>query len=319
MDREVIGVIKELFSLLAVFIALFLFGMVVMRAGLFQIGQAKFKKVLHRLTDSAWKGLVVGAIATAILQSSSAIIIMTVGLVATGLLAFRHSIGIILGANIGTTMTTELLALDLSMLIVPLLVIGLVTLVIPNQKTYSLGCLSFGLACIFIAMDGLETLAYPLSSIPSIHSFFDLTNEHQLVGIGIGTVLTAIIQSSTATTAIAMGFMTDNVLNLPAGIAIMLGANIGTCVTAYLASIGSGRSAKLVAYANIWLNVFGVLFFFPLIGWLSTLASSLTPIPMMQLAHASLIFNVICSIILLPFVTYFSKFVEWLHADKVNA
>ncbi|GAE26967.1 sodium-dependent phosphate transporter [Halalkalibacter wakoensis JCM 9140] len=310
--------VKELVSLLAVFIALFLFGMVVMRAGLFHIGQASFKNILHRLTNSAWKGLIVGAIATAILQSSSAIIIMTVGLVATGLLAFRHSIGIILGANIGTTMTTELLALDLSMFIVPLLGIGLVSLFIPNKQTYSLGCLSFGLACIFIAMDGLETLAYPLSAIPAVHSFFDLTNEHQLVGIGIGTVLTAIIQSSTATTAIAMGFMTDHVLDLPAGIAIMLGANIGTCITAYLASIGSGRSAKLVAYANIWLNVFGVLLFIPLIGWLSTFASSLTPSPMMQLAHASLIFNVICSIILLPFVAYFAKFIEWLHTEKAT-
>ncbi|MFC0473461.1 Na/Pi symporter [Halalkalibacter kiskunsagensis] len=309
---------KELFSLLAVFIALFLFGMVVMRAGLFHLGQARFKQILYRLTNTAWKGLIVGAIATAILQSSSAIIIMTVGLVATGLLVFRHSIGIILGANIGTTMTTELLALDLSMFIVPLLIIGLISLLLPSLSAYSLGCFSFGLACIFIAMDGLETLAYPLASIPSIHSFFDLTNEHQLLGIGIGTVLTAIIQSSTATTAIAMGFMSDNVLGLQAGIAIMLGANIGTCITAYLASLGSGRSAKLVAYANIWLNVIGVLIFTPLIGWLSMFASSLTSSPMMQLAHASLIFNVLCSILLLPFVTYFAKLVEWIHAEKLN-
>ncbi|ARK29321.1 Na/Pi symporter [Halalkalibacter krulwichiae] len=308
--------VKELFSLLAVFIALFLFGMVVMRAGLFQLGQARFQEFLHRLTNSAWKGMIVGAIATAILQSSSAIIIMTVGLVATGLLAFRHSIGIILGANIGTTMTTELLALDLSMFIIPLLLIGLIALLMPSTKAYSLGCLSFGLACIFIAMDGLEKLAYPLASIPSVHSFFDLTNEHQLLGVGIGTILTAIIQSSTATTAIAMGFMTDHVLNLQAGIAIMLGANIGTCITAYLASIGSGRSAKLVAYANIWLNVFGVLLFIPLIGWLSSVAISLTSSPMMQLAHASLIFNVVCSFLMLPVATYFARFVEWLHVEK---
>lgn len=312
-----ITVIKELFSLLAVFIALFLFGMVVMRAGLFHLGQANFQKVLYRLTNSAWKGMIVGAIATAILQSSSAIIIMTVGLVATGLLSFRHSIGIILGANIGTTMTTELLALDLSMFIVPLLLIGLLSLLLPSTRAYSIGCLTFGLACIFIAMDGLETLAYPLASIPSIHSFFDLTNEHELLGIGIGTVLTAIIQSSTATTAIAMGFMSDNVLTLEAGIAIMLGANVGTCVTAYLASVGSGRSAKLVAYANIWLNIFGVLLFIPLIGWLSAFASSLTPAPMLQLAHASLIFNVICSIVMLPLVTYFAKFVEWIHFKQI--
>lgn len=306
---------KELFSLLAVFIALFLFGMVVMRAGLLQIGQESFRQVLHRLTDSPWKGLIVGAFATAVLQSSSAIIIMTVGLVATGLLTFRHSIGIVLGANIGTTMTTELLALDLSLFILPLLIIGLIFLLMPSTFAYSIGSLSFGLACIFIAMNGLETLAYPLASIPIVHSFFDLTNEHQLLGIGIGTVLTAIIQSSTATTAIAMGFMNDNILGLPAGIAIMLGANIGTCITAFLASIGSGKSAKLVAYANIWLNVFGVLLFLPFIGWLGMIASSLTSVPMMQLAHASLIFNLLCSFIMLLFVTPFTRFIEWIHAE----
>ena len=289
-----------------------------MRAGLFQLGQARFQEILFKLTNSAWKGMIVGAVATAILQSSSAIIIMTVGLVATRLLSFRHSIGIILGANIGTTMTTELLALDLSLFIVPLLIIGLLALLLPNSKAYSIGCLSFGLACIFIAMDGLETLAYPLASIPAVHSFFDLTNDHHLLGIGIGTVLTAIIQSSTATTAIAMGFMSDQVLTLQAGIAIMLGANIGTCVTAYLASIGSGRSAKLVAYANIWLNVIGVLIFIPLIGLLSNFAMSLTSAPMMQLAHSSLIFNVICSILMLPLVTYFATFVEWFHRDKLQ-
>lgn len=289
-----------------------------MRAGLFQLGQARFQEILFKLTNSAWKGMIVGAVATAILQSSSAIIIMTVGLVATRLLSFRHSIGIILGANIGTTMTTELLALDLSLFIVPLLIIGLLALLLPNSKAYSIGCLSFGLACIFIAMDGLETLAYPLASIPAVHSFFDLTNDHHLLGIGIGTVLTAIIQSSTATTAIAMGFMSDQVLTLQAGIAIMLGANIGTCVTAYLASIGSGRSAKLVAYANIWLNVIGVLIFIPLIGLLSDFAMSLTSAPMMQLAHSSLIFNVICSILMLPLVTYFATFVEWFHRDKLQ-
>ncbi len=308
--------IKDVFSLLAVFIALFLFGMFVMRAGLLQIGKASFQQMLQRLTDSPWKGLIIGALATAILQSSSAIIIMTVGLVATGLLTFRHSIGIILGANIGTTMTTELLALDLSLLIFPFLIIGLICLLLPSSYAYSIGCLSFGLACIFIAMNGLESLAYPLSTIPIIHSFFDLTNQNQLLGVGIGTILTAIIQSSTATTAIAMGFMNDHILDLPAGIAIMLGANIGTCITAFLASIGSAKSAKLVAFANIWLNVFGVLLFFPLIGWLGILASSLTTVPMMQLAHASLIFNLICSMIMLPLVTPFTRFIEWMHSEN---
>ncbi|MCM3761511.1 Na/Pi symporter [Alkalihalobacillus oceani] len=306
---------KELFSLLAVFIALFLFGMTVMRAGLLHLGKSRFQSLIERMTRTAWMGLLIGAFATAVLQSSSAIMVMTVGLVAAGLLSFRNSIGIILGANIGTTMTTELLALDLTMFIGPLLLLGLLFLLLPHSAAYSFGCLFFGLACIFISMNGLEQLAYPLATIPFVHSFFDLTNEYELLGVGIGTLLTALIQSSTATTAIAMGFMNDHLLELSAGISIMLGANIGTCITAYLASIGSGKNAKQVAYANIWLNVLGVLLFLPLIGWLGDLASSLSSVPMTQLAHASLLFNLVCSLVMLFLVTPFIRFIEWLHAD----
>ncbi|WP_088102522.1 Na/Pi symporter [Halalkalibacter urbisdiaboli] len=307
---------KELFSLFVVFIALFLFGMVVMRVGLLELGQKKMKEKLYKLTSSPWKGLLVGALATALLQSSSAIMVMTVGLVAAGYLSFRQSIGIILGTNIGTTVTTELIAFDLSTFIFPMLAIGLIMLLLPTVVCYCIGCISFGLACIFIAMDGLETLAYPLASLPTIHSFFELTNNNELLGLGIGTILTAIIQSSTATTAIAMGFMNDHVLELSAGIAIMLGANIGTCITAYLASIGSGAASKLVAFAHGWLNLLGAVLFLPLIQWLSAVAISLTPIPMMQLAHASMIFNITCSLLMLPFVSHFERFVKWIHTTS---
>ncbi|WP_100406748.1 Na/Pi symporter [Bacillus solitudinis] len=304
---------KELFSLFVVFIALFLFGMIVMRIGLIQLGQKKLKDNLYKLTSSPWRGLLVGAVATALLQSSSAIMVITVGLVAAGFLSFRQSIGIVLGSNVGTTVTTEIISFDLSSLIIPMLVIGLVMLLMPTIIAYGIGCLAFGLSCIFIAMDGLEQLAYPLASLPIIHSFFELTNEYNLIGLGIGTLLTAIIQSSTATTAITMGFMNDHILELHSGIAIMLGANIGTCITAYLASIGSGSAARLVAYSHIWLNLIGVLLFFPLIQGLSSLSISLTSIPMMQLAHASLIFNISCSLIMLPFVHYFALFIERLY------
>ncbi|GAE30664.1 Na/Pi symporter [Alkalihalobacillus hemicellulosilyticus] len=306
--------IKELVSLLAVYITLFLFGMIVLRTGLFQLGGQSFQRWLHQMTDSPWKGLIVGMVATAVLQSSSAIIVMTVGLVATGFIQFRHSIGIILGANIGTTVTTELLTLDVSAMIIPLLIMGFLSLLIPKKITFSFGCSTFGLACIFIAMNGLESLAYPLSSIPNIHSFFHITNEHLSFGIGLGTIMTAFIQSSTATTAIAMGFMNDHILDLPAGIAIMLGANIGTCITAYLASLGSGKSARLVAFANIWLNVIGVLLFLPFIHALSYISQILTPDPMTQLAHASLLFNSICSFLLLPLANYFATLINRIHS-----
>ncbi|WP_338012126.1 Na/Pi symporter [Alkalihalophilus marmarensis] len=311
-----IHLFKELFSLFAVFIALFLFGMIIMRAGLLPLGGELFQRNVHRFTDKAWKGLLIGTVATAMLQSSSAVLVMTVGLVAANLLTFRQSIGIILGANIGTTITTEILVLDLSHFIIPLLLTGLVALFIPKKKAFSIGCLTFGLACIFIAMDGLESLAYPLSNLPSVHTLFHFTNDHSFTGILIGAALTGLVQSSTATTAIAMGFMSDHLLTLKSGIAIMLGANIGTCITAFLATIGASKHAKLVAFANIWLNLLGVIIFLPIMDVLVQVVTSMTDDKMQQLAHSSVIFNTICSVVLLPFAQAFARFVEWIHSKS---
>ncbi|MCT8139674.1 Na/Pi cotransporter family protein [Anaerobacillus sp. CMMVII] len=306
----------ELFSLFAVYITIFLFGMTVMRTGLVNLSQDRLKVTLMKMTSTPWKGLLVGTIVTAILQSSSAVMVMTVGLVAAGYLTFRQSIGIILGTNIGTCFTTELIAFNITSAVIPLLVIGVILLNTRKHIAYCLGCVSFGLGCIFVAMQGLEKLAYPIASIPTAYNFLQLTNENNLIAIAVGAVLSALIQSSTATTAIAMGFMNDQVLALPAGIGIILGANIGTCLTAFLASVGASRPAKLVAFAHIWLNIIGVLVFFPFIGWLGTVSASLTTIPNLQLAHAGTIFNIISSLAVLPFVALFANLINTLHGKE---
>ncbi|WP_078552772.1 Na/Pi symporter [Bacillus alkalicellulosilyticus] len=304
---------QQLFILFSVFIGLFLFGMTVMRTGLQNLAGDRVKELMVKMTDSPFKGLLVGTLITAIIQSSSAVMIITIGFVAAGIITFKQSIGVILGSNIGTCLTLEIISFDLSQLSLPLLLVGVTLLVLPKTTLFSLGCVSFGLASIFIAMDGLKELAFPLSTLPLTNTYFLLTNEYSLIGIGIGTILTAIIQSSTATTAITMGFINEDVLGLPAGIAIMLGANIGTCFTAFLASIGSTRAAKMVAFAHIWINIIGVLLFIPFINALSDFAMQLTSISNLQLAHASTIFNVVTSLAILPFVHWFSKFILHFH------
>lgn len=308
----------ELFSLFAVYITIFLFGMTVMRTGLVNLSEDRLKRTLMKMTSTPLKGLLVGTLVTAILQSSSAVMVMTVGLVAASYLTFRQSIGIILGTNIGTCFTTEMIAFNITSAVIPLLIIGVILLNMKKHIAYCLGCVSFGLGCIFVAMQGLEKLAYPIASIPAAYNFLQLTNENNLIAIGVGAVLAALIQSSTATTAIAMGFMSDNILALPAGIGIILGANIGTCLTAFLASVGASRPAKLVAFAHIWLNIIGVLVFFPLIGWLGSVAASLTTLPNLQLAHAGTIFNIISSLAVLPFVPLFSKFITTMHGKAAR-
>ncbi|WP_312028285.1 Na/Pi symporter [Bacillus sp. HMF5848] len=296
-----------------VFVILFIFGMTVMRVGLFNLSANKMKAYLIKFTDNPFKGLITGTIITAILQSSSAVTILTIGLVTAGYITFKQSIGIILGTNIGTTFTTEIITFDLSNVIIPFLVVGTLLMFVPKVKIFSFGAFLFGLGCMFVSMNGFELLAAPISVIPSVQTFLQESNNNSLLAVAIGTVLTAIIQSSTATTGIIMSFLNENILSLSTGIAIVLGANVGTCVTALLASIGASHQAKLTAYTHVWLNVIGVILFFPLIKWFVYVASTLTSFPDVQLAHVSLIFNVLSSIIALPLTGLLATFIIKLH------
>lgn len=309
---------QQIITSFAVFIAIFLFGITIMRIGLANLGYERLKQVLIQLTDSPWKGFIVGIAVTAILQSSSAVMVITIGFVAARLLTFQQSIGIILGTNVGTVLTLEILALPVESFTIIFLLAGVFLLFLPYHLTYCLGSVSFGLGCVFLAMEGLSNLAEPLSQIPLASEIFARTNHSLAFGVGLGTLIAAIIQSSTATTAIAMGFLEENLLHLPAGIAIMFGANIGTCITAVLASIGARRPAKLVAYAHVWLNILGVIAFFPFIPLLSEWSASLTENAALALAHASFIFNVLCSLFILPFVSYFANFISFVHKKRTD-
>lgn len=294
-------------------ILLFIIGMTILRTGLFNSSAESLKHWLVKLTGTPVRGMLVGTIVTGILQSSSAVMVITIGLISARMLSFRQSIGIILGTNIGTTFTTEFITFDIDKLIVPMAIIGAILVLIHNTTTRSLGFIFLGLSFIFTAMNGFELLAGPLSNLPLVaHTIIELNNSH-FFGVAAGIILTAIIQSSTATTGIAMGFLSSNVLGIDTGIAIMLGANIGTCITGYIASIGSGEESKLCAFAHIWLNILGVIVFFPFITLLSIFALALADKPDVQLAHVSVIFNCISSIIVLPFAYKFGDFIIRTH------
>lgn len=289
-----------------------------MRQGLIFLQGKKMSEWLHKAVDHPFKSMTIGIIVTAILQSSSAVMVMTVGLVAARLISFRHSIGIILGANIGTIVTLEILAFDLTWLIFPLLIIGVPLLLTKSHLLFSTGCFMFGFSSILIAMHGFETLTYPLSSLTVVYDWIVSTNEHNIVALTAGILISAIIQSSSAVTAIAMSFMNEEILFLPAGVSIMLGANLGTCVTAWLASIGGSKESKLTAYAHIWVNLIGITLFLPFINYFSSIIQLLSSVPSQQLAHGALIFNVICSLMFLPVINYFSKFVQWVHKTPLD-
>ena len=294
-------------------ILLFIFGMTIIRFGLFNLSANKLKTWLIKLTSTPLKGMLTGTFITALLQSSSAVMVITIGLISAKIMTFPQSIGIILGTNIGTTFKTELITFDLDAILVPLAISGAFLIIFKNKKARSIGLLLFGIASVFTAMKGFELLAHPLTTMGFINKFFLSINDNLILSLLAGTVITAVIQSSTAMTGIAMGFLTAGLLQLDAGIAIVLGANIGTCITAIIASIGGGKESKLAAFAHVWLNVFGVLLFIPLIPILTENAPLLAAKKDVQLAHISVIFNVATSLLVLPFATKFGEMILYLH------
>ncbi|MBT2690472.1 Na/Pi cotransporter family protein [Bacillus sp. ISL-47] len=294
-------------------IGIFIYGMTLLRSGLFNLSANSLKNWLAVLTNAPWKGLLIGTLITAILQSSSAVMIITIGMVSARMLTFPQTIGIILGTNIGTTFTTELITFNIESYIIPIAVTGSILAVTKRKNLQSAGLALLGISAVFAAMRGFEYLAGSLKNNDMVNQMLLALDGSHLYAVFAGIIITAIIQSSTATTGIIMGFLTAGTMDLNTAIAIMLGSNIGTCVDAYLASIGSGREAKLSAYAHIWLNCIGVAAFYPFIDLLAALGQNAAAHADVQLAHISVLFNVLSSLLVLPFANQFGRFIIKLH------
>lgn len=300
---------KELFIPLATGLALFLFGMQVIRMGFEAIFLEKVQRILNHITQTPSLGLLTGTLATAILQSSSAVMLLTIGLTHAKIMTFRQSIGIILGANIGTVLTAELVAFRLEDFGLYFLLLGGFLFL---MRTFTLRCWGIivgGFGLLFIGMDTIQSITPVLTTLGWVDALYVLGSDGIISGVIAGTMLTSLIQSSTATTALTMGLMADQLFTMSTAIAIILGSNIGTCVTALLASIGANLAARRVAIAHVLLNIGGVLLFLPLIPVLVTTVEWMTANHVHQVAHAGLIFNVVCSLLVLPVIISFEKLV----------
>ncbi|WP_400242514.1 Na/Pi symporter [Niallia sp. JL1B1071] len=300
--------------LFIVLILLFIFGMTLLRTGLFNLSSQSLKGWLEKLTDKPWKGLIISILITALLQSSAAVMVLTIGLISARVLTFPQSIGIILGTNIGTTLTTEFITFDINDYLLPLAIIGVLFMIINKSHLRSIGFILFGISIVFTTMRGFKYFAGMIEHHPLLNTFFLQLADQPIIALLVGIGVTALIQSSTATIGIIMGFLEAGLLPLEIAIAIMLGSNIGTCITSYLASIGTEKSAKLCAYAHIWLNIGGVILFYPFIDELAATVKNMTADIDVQLAHASLIFNVLSSLLVLPFAERFGKLIMRIHS-----
>ncbi|GLG00306.1 hypothetical protein Alches_03450 [Alicyclobacillus hesperidum subsp. aegles] len=293
-------------------IVAFLGGLRVMRSGLTGLAEGTLTKWLQRLVATPSRGILTGAFATAILQSSAALTAIAVGLVAAGSITFPSGLAVVLGANVGSTITPQLLNLNLWGIVLPALIAGIILVYTRKPKLGRLGEGLVGFACIFISLQALKTSLEPLAASNWFHVALLHAGARPLLALAIGCGLSAIVQSSTATTLIAMALAADGLISVVGGIAIALGANVGTCLTSVIAAIGTIRPAQQVALAHVLLNVLGVVAFVPLLQPFAHVMAMTAEDPAQQIANANTAFNLLCTLIVWPFTRQFASLVERL-------
>ena len=283
-------------------LALFLYGMQMMSSGLEAAAGNQMKRILERLTSNRILGVLVGAGITAVIQSSSATTVMVVGFVNSGMMTLRQAVWIIMGANIGTTITGQLIALDVGV-IAPLLAFVGVALVVfikrPSVRYW--GQIVAGLGILFIGMNMMSDSMKPLQDSQVFINLMT-TFQNPLIGILVGAVFTAIIQSSSASVGILQTLARSGLIGLNSAVYVLFGQNIGTCITAVLAAIGTSRNAKRTTVVHLSFNIIGTVLFTILcqVTPLVPFMQSLTDNPAAQIANMHTLFNVVTTLLLLP-------------------
>lgn len=303
-------------------LALFLYGMQMMSDGLEDAAGNRMKRILEKLTSNRFLGVAVGAGITAIIQSSSATTVMTVGFVNSGMMTLKQAVWIIMGANIGTTITGQLIALDVGMLAPLFAFIGVALVVfLKAPKAHHYGKILAGLGVLFIGMGMMSDAMVPLRES---EVFVELMTKfsNPVLGILAGMVFTAIIQSSSASVGILQALAITGLIDFKSAVFVLFGQNIGTCITAVLASIGTNRAAKRTTVIHLLFNLIGTAIFtaacllLPVTDWVG----SITPGDMSkQIANMHTIFNITTTIILLPFGTYLAKLAEKILPEREEA
>jgi phosphate:Na+ symporter len=297
----------------------FLGGLRVMRTGLEGMGQGRLPAILQRFVKTPTRGIVTGTIVTGLVQSSAAITAIAVGLVASGSMAFRDALGIVLGANVGSTVTPQLLSLDLWELAIPCLAAGVLGILSSNPRWRNPSLALFGFGTVVVALETLTVALHPLAQAPWFQGWIEFAGRQPLLGVLAGCLASAMIQSSTATTIITMALASQSLIPLVGAIAIVLGANVGTCATSVLAAVGQSRAAQQVALSHVLLNVGGVLLFLPFLAPYADLMFHWTDDPAQQIANAHTVFNVVCTLLLWPVTARFANLVERLLPNNVSA
>ncbi|AIQ65030.1 sodium:phosphate symporter [Paenibacillus stellifer] len=302
-------------------IVIFLAGMKLMEAALSKLAGPILEDALGRATSTPLMGMLTSSVVTALLQSSTAVTVLAIGMVNAGLLSFGRTLGIILGSNIGTCLTTELAGLEIARFAGPLLAVSLAlwaaavtagelpaagsrlsgAAIALSRPLQFISLAAAGFALVLWGISVMQSIGPALQSSGMFRWFLDRASESVLWGFAAGACLTALLHSSSATIGMAMGVASSGALPPHIGIAIVLGANVGTCITAVIASVGGSISGIFVAWSHVVLNAGGALLFLPFTGLLLRAAELIGGGPAAQIAHSQTIFNIGCSLLALPF------------------
>jgi len=310
----------NLLEFLGVFggLALFLHGMQMMSSGLEAVAGNRMKAILERLTANRFMGVLVGALITAAVQSSSATTVMVVGFVNAGMMTLSQAVWLIMGANVGTTVTGLLIALDVGAL-APVVAFGGVFLMVfvKRARLQHIGQILAGLGILFIGMDTMSAAMAPLREFPAfIHLMSTLSNP--LLGILFGALFTALIQSSSASVGILQTLAAGGIVQFSGAVYVLFGQNIGTCITAVLAAMGTSRNAKRATCIHLLFNVIGTVIFTAvvLVFPVTALIEAAVPSPKAQIAAMHMIFNLATTILLLPLGNWLARLAEQLLPDR---
>ena len=311
-------------------LALFLYGMELMSDGLKKAAGEKMKLILAALSKNRFLGVLTGTVTTAIIQSSSVTTVLLVGFVSAGLMSLSQSVSIIFGANIGTTITAQIIAFKVTKYALLMIAVGFGMLFFSKKEAIrQYGSILLGLGPVFYGMSVMSGTMKPLRTNEEfIHLMANMSNP--FLGILTAALFTALVQSSSATTGVVIVLAMQGIISLEAGIALSLGANIGTCITAGVASIGKRREAVRVAMVHVFFNTAGVLLILPFISPFAELARSLSPLAESslparealaavvprQIANAHTLFNVTMALIFLPFTTQLAQLLNRVLPDK---
>ena len=287
-------------------------GIFFMRLGLEKLLLHRLKFLLRKLTQSPWRSVLLGTCAAALMQSSTTVSLLTIGLVSADYLSFYQGLGIILGANIGTCSTVQLMTLSLPTdIFLPLLLLSLLITLLSKRFRY-VGIAISGLLSMFL---GLMVLSDALGTLSEFATFIDYivaTKENSLYGILGGILMTLLFQSSSAATGIIMVLANENMIDVTTASFVVYGNNIGSCISSIIVGFASTIAAKRLALAHVLLNILGVLLFMPFTGVLTTIATYLTADFAGQVAIIHTLFNIISSLIVLPIIHQYANLIIFL-------